>query len=257
MLADPAVLPDADGTLTLFAEYLDYRTNVGEIRSGEVKPGADGARAELAPLLSLPVHMSYPFPFRDEAGRPLMTAETWQAGEAILWARQDGAWQRVGTLFPGRPVVDPTIWRGPDRWWLFCGFQDDSPNARLYLFHAARLGDAWTPHPANPVRQDRSASRGAGPIFEAGTLLIRLAQDCSVTYGGAVTLNAIRHISPTRFVEEPIRRIAPEPGPYPHGLHTFCPAGRITFVDGKRLRVDPGGISNRLHARFPRRANRP
>lgn len=250
MFADPGCLIAGDGSLSLFAEYLDYRTNRGEIWSADIPAGADPANAVLAPLLAMPTHMSYPYPFRDDAGRDLMTAETWQAGGALLWERANGGWQPRGELFPGRSVVDPTLWRSLDGWWLFCGFQDDLPNERLHIFHTPRIGDPWTPHEGNPVKQVRGGSRCAGPIFVAGGTLVRPAQDCTTTYGAAVVLHAIRRLDLRHFVEEPIRRIAPCPGPYPDGLHTFCPAGAVTFVDGKRLRLDPAGTLSRLQARF-------
>ena len=250
MLADPAVLREPDGAMILFAEFLDYRRNIGEVRAAPLTED-DAARAILAPLLSLPVHMSYPFPFHDDSGQAWLTAETSQAGEARLWRRESGHWLPAAPLFPGRPVVDPTLWRGTDRWWLFCGFQDDRPNDRLHLFYAQRLGEAWTPHPGNPIKQDVRSSRSAGPIFQAGEQLIRPAQDCSATYGGALTLNAIRCLDPDCYVEEPVRRLNPIPGLYPHGIHTICPAGRITVIDGKRLALDPAGLRSRARARFP------
>jgi hypothetical protein len=66
-----------------------------------------------------------------------------------------------------------------------------------------------------------------------------------------VILHAIRHLDPSRFTEEPIRRLDPVSGPYPHGLHTLCPAGPVTFIDGKRLTPDVAGLPMRLRARFP------
>lgn len=250
MLADPGVLLDNDGTMTVFAEFLDYRVNRGEIWAGIVPPGGDPAEVTFLPLLRRPHHMSYPFPFTDDDGRIRLTAETWQAGSALSWKRQGSSWVEGEPLFPGRQVVDPTLWRDGGRWWLFCGFEDDRPNERLHLFHTARLGTAWTAHPSNPVRQDRSCARSAGPIFRSGDLLVRPAQDCSTTYGAAVMLMEIQRLDLERFEERPVRRLAPEPGPYPDGLHTFCPAGAVTLIDGKRMRLDPVGVPARLRARF-------
>jgi hypothetical protein len=249
MLADPGCEIHPNGALTFYAEYLDHRNNRGEIWSADVDAGGDPSQAVFKPLLSDTIHLSYPFPFQDESGARFLTAEMWQAGDLRVWRYHDLGWHPAGVLFPGRPVVDPTLWRGPDRWWLFCTFQDDLPNERLYLFHSPRLGQPWIQHRQNPVKRDRGASRPAGPIFRANDLLIRPAQDCSTTYGGAVVLNAIRHIDPDLFIEQPVRRLEPGPGPYQHGMHTFCPAGDFTLVDGKRMRPDAAGIAHRLRAR--------
>jgi len=236
MLADPSCHVRPDGGLTLFAEWLDHWTGRGEIWAAEIAAGGDPAGADFRPAVVTPVHMSYPFPFTDADGSRWLTAETWEAGAAPLWHEVDGEWRPASPLFSGRPVVDPTLWRGTDRWWLFCTFEDDLPNARLHLFHAAVPQGPWQPHPANPVKTDPGSSRPAGPLFEADGVLIRPAQDCSRTYGGGVVLNAVRRLDPEGFVEEACRRLAPVPGPFPDGLHTFCPAGQATLIDGKRWR---------------------
>jgi hypothetical protein len=72
----------------------------------------------------------------------------------------------------------------------------------------------------------------------AGDQLIRPAQDCSQTYGGAVVLNAVLRLDSEGYEEEPVRRLGPQPGSYPWGIHTFCPAGNMTLVDGKTWRFD-------------------
>ena len=237
MLADPACLARPDGGLTLFAEWMDRRYGHGEIWAAEVAPGAAASKAVFHPLLAAPVHMSYPFPFTEENGDIGLTAESWQAGEAPLWRYDGTSWRRCPPLLAGRPIVDPTLWRAPDRWWLFCTLQDDQPEAHLHIFHAVSLAGPWQPHAANPVKRDPGSSRPAGPLFGVDGALIRPAQDCSDTYGGAVVLNVVRTLDPESFVEEPCRRLAPIGGPFPHGLHTFCPAGAVTLIDGKRWRL--------------------
>ena len=244
-LADPAVRRRADGSRTLYAEHINYRAPVGSIWSAELGAGVDPVEASFRPLLTHDYHMSYPFPIEDEQGRSLLTAETWQANAALLWLEDRGL-QSAGTLMGGRPVLDPTLWRGPDRWWLFCTFRDDAPNERLHLFHAPRLGGPWTPHARNPVKTGRSGSRPAGPIFRAGSRLVRPAQDCSRTYGGAVVLYAITRLNEHEYEEEKLRQLAAPQGDYPHGLHTFCPAGEVTLIDGKRWRTNPAVLLHKV-----------
>jgi hypothetical protein len=249
MLADPSCRVGKDGALTLYAERLDYREYRGEIWSAHIPPGGDPSAAMFKPFLAEPFHMSYPFPFEDDEGIPLLTAETWQAGSAFLWREANGFCKRVATLFPQRKVVDPTLLRTEDRWWLFCAFEDQHPHGCLFLFHTEKLGNGWTPHPQNPVKTGRYGSRPAGPIFEVDGVLIRPGQDCSQTYGGGVVLHAIRRLTLEAFEEEPLRRLGPLSGPYAHGLHTISPAGDVTLIDGKRWRLDPEGFVNRVKAR--------
>jgi hypothetical protein len=250
MLADPSCFARADGGFDLYAEYLDYRQPRGAIWRATVPAGADLATARFAPLLAEPWHMSYPFAFADEDGGRLLTAETWQAGRAMLWRQAGEGWEPAGVVLAGREVVDPTLWLGPDRWWLFCSFHDDGPDDRLHLFHAPGPTGPWTPHAANPVRVGAAGSRPAGPLFLADGVLIRPGQDCTLTYGGAVILHAVRRLDPEGYAEEAVRFLGPVPGAYPHGLHTVCPAGDMTLIDGKRWRRDLPGFARKLRRRL-------
>ncbi len=250
MLADPSCFPREGGGFHLYAEFLDYRRPRGEIWSAAVAAGDDLAAARFAPMLAEPWHMSYPFPFAGADGRPRLTAETWQAGRAAVWEGEGPGWRAAGAVMAGREVVDPTLWRGADRWWLFCTFHDLGPDTELHLFHGASHDGPWVPHAANPVRTGKNGSRPAGPLFLADGALIRPGQDCTQTYGGAVILHAVRQLDPKRYVEEAVRSLEPLPGPYPHGLHTICPAGDVTLIDGKRWRLDLPGVARKAARRL-------
>jgi hypothetical protein len=234
MLADPTCTILRDGRLLVLAEQMEYRTGRGEIWGAVLgSPDAfEGLR--LRPWLTAATHLSYPFPFVGKDGRIYFTVENAEARKLSLWCEQEGGWGESGKAILEQPVVDATMWRGPDRWWLFCGLGNDSPNERLYLFHAEEPEGPWTAHRLNPVKSDASSSRPAGPLFLANGKLIRPAQDCSRTYGGAVVLNEVRQLDLHGFRESAIRRLEPFTPEYPDGLHTFCPAGDFTLIDGKR-----------------------
>ncbi|HLO77731.1 MAG TPA: hypothetical protein VK196_14835 [Magnetospirillum sp.] len=230
-LADPFVLAGR-----LYCEHFDYRDGVGQIWSGAIDAQAE-PWAKPAPLLREAGHMSFPFAF-NAGGADHIVCETWESGGASHYVR-DGGWHLSGRIDPGfGPVVDPALYHDGARWWLFCGHIGRQPDADLYLYHADDLAGPWQPHPLNPVVRDRSGARSAGPLFPAADGLVRPAQDCSQTYGGALTLKVVAELSPTAYVERTIRRIAPLP-PWRGGLHHLCPAGEVTIVDGKRWRLHP------------------
>ncbi len=247
MLADPACRMHPDGGCTLYAEHLDYRgRGIGEIWYAEIAPGADLATAHFRPLLRPPYHMSYPFPLQDAASnRALLTAESWNAGGALLWQEDDGA-RQVGAIMDDRQVVDPTLWHDGKGWWLFCTFQDVDPNGALFLYHAPTLSGPWTTHPGNPVQSGRGRSRPAGPLFYMDGVLVRPAQDCSATYGGAVVLQAVTRLDGDHYEETQLRRLAPQPGRYCAGLHTICAAGNRTLIDGKSWHRNLGGLPAKI-----------
>jgi hypothetical protein len=66
------------------------------------------------------------------------------------------------------------------------------------------------------------------------------------SYGSAITLNRILELTPTRFREETVASIVPDPGgPYPDGIHTLSFIGDSMLVDGKRhvLRWDAAELN--------------
>lgn len=239
MHADPACLRLGDGRLLLLAEHMDFRDRRGEVWAASLPPNGKPEQAVLRQWISSRVHLSYPFPFVDDDGRACLTLESAEANALLLWRQEGEEWALVGPILPGVPAVDATLWRSGAHWWLFCGLAGDHPNERLFLFYAARPEGPWSPHPANPVKSDVSSSRPAGPLFACDGRLIRPAQDCSRTYGGAVVLNEVTRLDLDGFCETPRRRLAPFGGEYPAGVHTFCPAGTMTLIDGKRFRLRP------------------
>ncbi|HJS83967.1 MAG TPA: hypothetical protein VJ779_00725 [Acetobacteraceae bacterium] len=249
MLADPWCHGLPDGRLVILAERLDYRIGRGEIWAAVIRAGEDITRATFVPWMRAACHLSYPVLGRDEGGRLFLLVESWEAQGLYLWRERPGLPGRlhgpVGPLVPG-PAIDATIWRGEDRWWLFCTFKDDAPNARLHLFHAEELEGPWTAHAGNPVKDDITSSRPAGPLFWCDGQLIRPAQDCSETYGGGVTLNAITRLDREGFSETKLRVLQPVDQEYPHGLHTLSPAGDVTIIDGKRWAAQALDIPRRL-----------
>jgi hypothetical protein len=65
--------------------------------------------------------------------------------------------------------------------------------------------------------------------------LYRPAQDCTETYGGCIYLNQVAELSPRKFKEEEVAKIAPDKtGPYPDGLHTITVTHNMILVDGNR-----------------------
>lgn len=246
-VADPFALPLPDGEWELFAERMDYWKAKGTIWGCRIGPSQGPPWAALRPELETVSHMSFPFAF-SEAGVAYLLCETWEAGGASLFARREGRWRFETSINPlGRNPIDPALFRQGDLWWLFCSHLDREPQSELYLYYAEALGDGWREHPANPVVRDASRARMAGPIFQSGFGLVRPGQDCSITYGGGLCFNRINFLSSDRYEEETIRRLPPI-APYRHGLHTICPAGDRTIIDGKMWKVDPLDLVRKIYS---------
>ena len=118
------------------------------------------------------------------------------------------------------------------------------------MLWADRLEGPWILHPANPIKMDVRSSRNGGSIFRVADQLIRPAQDCSRTYGGALILNRILECTPERYREEPIARLLPdELGPFPAGVHTLSCDGKTIWIDGKKFVFDPSVVLQRIRRR--------
>ena len=229
--ADPMALPGRSGILV---EEFDYWTGCGRIcrldRAGWTRSSAAG--------LDTGVHMSYPYLIA-ACGDILCVPESSETGGIRLFRATTfpDQWEAVATLIPDFPAVDATLFRHDGVWWLFCGRAGDLSDSHLFIWHAASPRGPWRPHPQNPVKIDVRSSRPAGPPIVVDGVLYRPAQDCSCTYGGALTINRVLVLDRERFAEEIAGRLEPDPaGPYPDGLHTLCGHGDITLVDGKRTR---------------------
>jgi hypothetical protein len=229
-VADPFVCETGSGAFVL-AEHLDPAVGRGRI----VALGLDGAGflPGVTPVMELPVHLSYPYAFRWD-GNWYLVPEMAESGEVRAFRWEAGAWCDAGRLldFPG---LDSTIFEHEGLWWLFCTRFDPLSEYKLHAWHAPTPLGPWTAHALNPLKCDARSSRPGGRPFVHEGRLYRPAQDGSRTYGGALTLNWVKELTPTRFDEIPVAALGPDPrGPYPDGLHTISIFGDLKIIDGKR-----------------------
>ena len=73
-------------------------------------------------------------------------------------------------------------------------------------------------------------------MFAHQGALFRPAQDCSRRYGGAIAINRIVDLTPTRFREETISVLRPSPSwAWPDGMHTLNALDDVVIVDALRV----------------------
>jgi hypothetical protein len=245
-----------DGQLTVFCEHLDYGGDaIGTIAAIQPFTSAPRIPVNIGPVPR--VHLSYPQVFEYE-GRTLCIPETQGAREVALYEllRFPDQWVKVATLLSDCLIVDATVFRHGELWWL-AGASDPGGahlGADLHLWYATDLLGPWTPHAANPVKTDVSSARPAGATFVSEGVLYRPAQDSSQTYGGRVVINRVVALTPETFREEPVAFVAPDAGgPYPDGLHTLSGVGGVTLVDGKRLAFSSAEFRRVLRRMITRR----
>ncbi len=258
-LADPFGLMQGDGTVVILAEELSWQDNRGRIVALESRP--DGSVTPSRDVFEFSTHASYP-QLIEHDGQIYCIPETLAQRRVQLFraAPFPNHWEPDTVLLEDFAGADATVCRHEGRWWLFVGNHDDQDETKLFVFHAEDLRGPWQPHAANPVKCDLRSARPAGPLFMLDGALHRPAQDCSVTYGGAVIINRIDRLTPEEFAEQPVRRLAPAAhSPYPHGLHTLSSAGNLTLVDGKRHAISAASVMagwSRLNQHLSRKRSR-
>ena len=186
-------------------------------------------------VLERDYHLSYPFLLEHE-GALYMIPESAQnrSVEAYRCIEFPLRWRLEKVLLQGVRCVDATFHRAAGRWWMFANaaagasrmFDDE-----LHLFHAERLFGDWQPHERNPVKSDARCARPAGRLYRHDGALYRPAQICVPRYGAGLSIHRVRRLTPHEYVEEEVRRVAPEGAGGILGLHTFHRAGALTVVD--------------------------
>jgi hypothetical protein len=234
------------GTPAVLCETYDYRTQLGSIcalgfDNGRWRPTA-------VPAIPTEVHASYPFLFKADDDL-YCVPETSQAREAVLYKAThlpDG-YEAMRVILPNFACIDPTLFKRDNRWWLFCTDAADGEHMKLLVWYADDLLAEFVPHARNPVKIDVRSSRPAGTPFVYDGRLFRPSQDCSRTYGGAVTINEITRLSPTRFKEKAVASVQPFPrSGYGNGLHTLSSFGEMTLIDGKRRIFTGRGLRDKV-----------
>jgi hypothetical protein len=229
-LADPFA-GHRDGRTAIMVEEFDEATARGVISA--VVPTSSGWQLRSG-VIDTGVHASYPF-LVEADGELYCVPESWQADRVEAWRCIEFPehWERSHVLVD-EPVVDPTVFRRGESWWLLGTLKHDEPDAKLFAWSAAQFGGPWHAHPLNPLKIDVRSSRPAGTPFIRDGALYRPAQDCSRAYGSAVVLNRVVALDERGLEEESVGRVVPPGGRYASGTHTLATFDDLWTIDGRR-----------------------
>jgi hypothetical protein len=248
--ADPFPVEVGRQLYLLFEEF-DHLKGKGWISGAVVRDNLD---LSTEAVFVAPCHMSYPFLLEAE-GKLFCVPETSEAGVILLFEACSfpSVWKEPVVIAEGFAALDSTIFAHEGKWWLFCTNAAAAPEEELHAWYSEELRGPWYPHPLNPLCCDVRSARPAGSPFMLDGVLMRPGQDCSRTYGGAVSLMRIDALTPTDFRETRIGAVLPDSsGPYPDGLHTIVGIGDITVIDGKRRMFSPIALPLKLLCKLRR-----
>ncbi len=232
-IADP-FLATRDGRDYLFVEQMIDADGRARLVCTEID--SQGRTGAFEPVLQRPYHLSYPHVFAHQ-GEFFMIPESGIAGKVELYRARSFplTWELVRVLYQGR-AFDTSVHHDGEQFWFFTSIIADqfALASQLMLFRSNRLDGDWIGHPANPVCSDVRFARGAGRIFRSGELLLRPAQDCSISYGGSMSFRTIDVLSESAYRESPRAAISlAKTGMV--GPHTYDRSDLHEVIDGRLL----------------------
>lgn len=240
-VADPFMLR-AEGRWHMFFEVMTWPTSKGEIAYAVSDDGVRWTYQHT--VIAEPFHLSYPYVFEWENAY-YMVPESAQAGAVRLYRATafPTRWSLVTTLLEGPRLIDPSVFRHGNRWWLFAETSKHGRHDTLRLYGADALIGPWREHPSSPIVEgDAQVARPAGRVLVQDDGLIRFAQNCRPRYGTEVRAFEITHLTPTHYSERELSRspilTSGEAGWNAGGMHHVDPHrlddGRwIACVDGR------------------------
>lgn len=234
--ADPFLL-ERDGRTWLFVEDYSYATKLGTIAVAEVDER--GLVSPFSEVIRSDGHLSYPYVFEAD-GETWMIPESAAEGQVRLYRATSFPyqWEIVTVLYHGR-AVDTSVVHHDGRWWFFTTLLEPRGRAAmLMLFSADTLTGSWVSHPMNPVSRDVRNIRGAGAIGSVGGRLVRPSQDCSLSYGYALSWMAVDALDEHTYQERSIGRMEASPRLGMTATHTYNATSRWETVDGRFTRAD-------------------
>jgi hypothetical protein len=236
--ADPFVYKTDEGNYGILLEDYSFNDCYGKIALLEIDKNLNetGRKA----LLDTKSHLSYPFIFFED-NKIYVFPEAGASGKLSCY-EYDPVNKSLVFLqdIIDLPLLDSTIIKRNNKYWLFATIKGDSGDKKLYLYFSNTLRGSYMPHPQNPVKTDLTASRPAGNLIEADGLLYRPSQNSKYTYGGSITINKITLLTESDFEEEFYMSInlnsKNKCNRGMHAIHTINSTSDVIVVDGTRWR---------------------
>lgn len=227
--ADP-FLWRRDGRDFLFVEEFPFATERGVLSVAEV--GADGRPSRPRVVLEADCHLSFPFLLEHE-GVVYLVPESARRRAVELWRAVSfpDRWERAAVLVDDVDVVDATVVRRADGWYLLASPRQEWTSSwdALAIWTAPHLEGPWQPVPGNPVMVDVASARPAGTPFAWGERLVRPVQDCVGRYGAGLGFAVVDRLDAGGFAQTVVGALRPA-RPL-SGLHTYNRSSGLETVD--------------------------
>ncbi len=236
--ADPFIFKTDDGRINILFESVSSYDLNGKISLMVCNDLLDPVMEKV--VLDTNSHLSYPYIFK-ENGKIYVFPESAFSGSLFCYE-----FDQVKRSFINRreiinlPLLDSTILKYENRYWLFATMLGESMHSDLHIFYADDLFGPYAAHAGNPVKKDLRGSRPAGNFITVDDAIYRPSQNCGNYYGESITINKITSLTTAEFKEEEYMTIRPNKSDdFGYGIHTINFVDDIIIVDGQRAYFEP------------------
>lgn len=190
--ADP-FLVEYQNEIYLFAELFLYKTErKGVIGYCKYK---NGTFTPWTVTMDKKWHLSYPnvFVMNDEL---YMCPESWQREEIGLYKLIEfpNKWEKIKTIVDNIQCVDSTFLKKDGQLYMFTyQIKDPIRNDKLLKY---KLDNDFNPTSMEVIGSGKGWARPGGNFLYKGDRLVRVSQDCTTTYGGALVFSEVESIEP-------------------------------------------------------------
>jgi hypothetical protein len=239
--ADPFILNVKDGNYEIIYEDFSFSDDYANISLMTLDENFRQIKQKI--VLDTKSHLSYPFVFK-ENDRIYIFPEAGKSGKLTCYEYD----QKSESLHFLKdileiPLLDSTIIKYNDKYWIFGLLYEKGKSDKLSIFHSYSLLGPYTPHQSNPVKKGTNSTRPAGNFIEVDGIIYRPSQNCKTEYGESITINKVIELSETIFIEEPYMNIVigkKDNEKYRmQTIHTINGMDNIIVVDGAQWTFAP------------------
>ncbi len=225
--ADPFIFKKSKKKITLLVEDFSFLFG-GQISKIQVI----GDKITKQKILS-GKHFSYPFIFNNKNKNHLFP-EMNEEKRNLMFTISKNKLKKTQSYLLGYKVIDPTIIKIKDYYWLFCSLKNKGENKNLYLFYSKSIFSDWIAHEKNPVIKNVNFARNAGNIIQYNGNFYRPSQlSKGENYGSAIIINKILKINNNVYKEKKVFSILSEKK-Y-QGIHHLSYLNGTFAYDQKRI----------------------
>jgi len=231
--ADPFIYKNISDEYCILYEELDYRKQYGYISEFTLNKKNEIISKKIQ--LDTNSHLSYPFIFF-ENDRLYVFPESSAIGKLSCFQYdQEKKMLKFEKDILDLPLLDSTILKHENKYWIFCTMRGEDSNKKLYIFYADSLLGSYKPHAQNPVKDNINGSRPAGNFIVIGGNIYRPAQNSGKYYGSSIAITKIVVLNETEFIEEDYMTLIPgKKESFNFGIHTINYQDDLIVIDGLR-----------------------